>query len=256
MRVSLTTALKRSTTNGKQRPRFVDRRRQQRDAEPVTFEDIDERLVEALAIREHRRHELGRVVSLQPRRLIRLDAVGGAVRFAEGVTVEADHQLPHFRDLGLAASALARAGGELPADLGDLVPLLFDERAPQHVGATGRQAGKGLADLQDLLLIDDQAERTFQARFERRMRIGDRFESLVAAGELLFFLFVGRAGADHADDGDETVNVAHVAHAAEADHGRAFDVMHRARAAAGDQFPHFRIIPRIRSGGVPKCLSA
>ena len=44
----------------------------------------------------------------------------------------------------------------------DDCPLLFVERAAQHVGPAGRQSRKRLADLQNMLLIDDQPVGAFQ----------------------------------------------------------------------------------------------
>ena len=55
----------------------------------MTFEDVNQRMVKAFAVGQHAGHEFGRVITLEPRRLIRLNAVGGAVRLAEGVAGEA-----------------------------------------------------------------------------------------------------------------------------------------------------------------------
>jgi hypothetical protein len=73
--------------------------------------------------------------------------------------------------------------------------LLFVQRPAQHIRPSRWQAGKGLADLQDVFLVNHQAERVAQNRFQRRMRIGDRFQPLIAPGERQLLAFVGRARA-------------------------------------------------------------
>src|SRR6266498_3374187 len=68
---------------------LIDRRRQQFQTEPMAFEDINQGMVEALAVRQHRGHELGREIALEPGGLVRLDSVGRAVRLAESVAGKA-----------------------------------------------------------------------------------------------------------------------------------------------------------------------
>src|SRR5205085_12400628 len=58
-------------------------RRRQRDSEPMALQNVNERMVKTFAVREHRRHELGGIITLEPSGLIRLDSVGRAVRTAE-----------------------------------------------------------------------------------------------------------------------------------------------------------------------------
>src|SRR6266508_2091490 len=99
----------------------------------MTFEDIDEWVVKALSIGQHTRHELGWVVPLQPRRLIRLDAVGCAVRFAEGVAVEATDQFPYFANRFVRLATRSRTVGELVFDFLHASPVLFHECAAQNI---------------------------------------------------------------------------------------------------------------------------
>ena len=93
---------------------FVDRRRQEFQSEPMTFQHVDQRVIEAFAVGQHRRHELRRIVALEPRRLIRLNAVGRAVRLAEGVTGKARHQSPDLGRLLRRMTPRKRRGEELP----------------------------------------------------------------------------------------------------------------------------------------------
>src|SRR3989442_15368031 len=111
----------------------------------MAFEDIDQRMIKAFAVRQHRCHELGGKVTLEPRGLIRLDAVSGAVRFAERVSGKAGDQFPHFNYLLRRMAVRPRRREKLAPDLLNDSALLFVERAAQYVGAAGRQAGKSFA---------------------------------------------------------------------------------------------------------------
>ena len=72
------------------------------------------------------------IVTLQPRGLIRLDAVGRAVRFAEGVAVEAGDQFPHFANLLRRVAARSRAMRRTPPRISSMTAqLLFVQRAAQ-----------------------------------------------------------------------------------------------------------------------------
>ena len=210
----------------------------------MTFEDIDERGIEAFAVSEDGGHKMSGVMKLEPGRLVGLDAVGSAVGFAKGVAAETVDQLPDFGDFGFGAAELTSAVGELGLDLSDNVGFVFAEGAAEDVGAARRQTGEGFADLQDVLFIDDEAESAVQAGFERGVRVVNRAKPLVAAGKLHFLAFVGGAGADDGDDGDEGVNIAHVAHFAEGNHRGAFDVVNGAGVAGGDERPDLRVIER------------
>ena len=111
--------------------------RQQSEAEPVTFEHINQRMIKSFSVREHGGHEFGREIALQPRRLIGLDAVGGAVRLAKGVAGKARDQFPHLLDLLQRMTPCLGGCEKLAADLLDHRALLFVERAAQRVRAAG-----------------------------------------------------------------------------------------------------------------------
>ncbi len=78
------------------------------------------------------------------------------------------------------------------------------------------------------------------------MRILDGLHPLITPREGKFLPFIGRSRTDDAHDGDKAVNFPHVAHAAETRHRRAFNMMNRARIAAGDHLPHVLVAPRLR----------
>ncbi len=86
------------------------------------------------------------------------------------------------------------------------------------------------------------------------METGNGREALIAAGELLFFQFVGGTGADHGDDGDKAVDILRPAHPVERGHGGTFHMVDTAGPTGTDHLPYFGILPRgeafeIKAGG-------
>src|SRR5207247_913238 len=110
-------------------------------------------------------------------------------------------------------------------DFVDDILSIFAEGAAQDIRAAGRQTSERFTNLQDVLFINDQAERALETRLERGMRTMDRAEPLITAGKLHFFAFVRRAGTDDGNDRDEGIDILDVAHFAERNHGRAFDMV-------------------------------
>ena len=82
------------------------------------------------------------------------------------------------------------------------------------------------------------------------MRIANGTETLITAGELHLFAFVGGTRSNDGDDGDEGIDVLDVAHFAERDHGRTFEVVNGAGGARGDEVPDATVLPGFQSGEV------
>src|SRR2546423_8040780 len=127
----------------------------------MTFQHINQRMIKAFSIREDRGHEFDRVIALEPRALIGLDAISRGMRFAKSVTRKTAHQLPDLDNFVIRMSARPGTGHELAPNFLDHGLLLFAPNAPPHIGATGGQTAKGLADLQDAFLVNYQAEDAF-----------------------------------------------------------------------------------------------
>src|SRR5947209_4002901 len=132
----------------------------------MAFEHIDQGRIEAFAIGEHAGHEFSGKIALEPGGLISLNAIGCAVRLAKGVSLKAGHETPHFGNKAFAAAQLSGTGGKFILNFGDDIGAVFGESAAQYVGAAGGQAGESFANLQDMLLVNDEAVRAAQARFE------------------------------------------------------------------------------------------
>src|SRR5580698_3544350 len=76
--------------------RFVYVRRKELYSEAMTFKNVNQRIVKTFAVGKHGGHEFRRKVTLEPCRLIRLDAIGCAVRLAEGVSGKSCNEFPHL----------------------------------------------------------------------------------------------------------------------------------------------------------------
>lgn len=137
----------------------------------MAFEDVNQRIVEPFAVGEDAGHESSRIIPFEPGSLVGFDAVSGAMSLAESVTAETGDQSPNFLDLVRRMPADAGGRGKFAANGFDFLPFLFHEGAAEDVSATGSQAGESLADLQDMFLVNDEAEGAAQAWFERRMRV-------------------------------------------------------------------------------------
>ena len=132
----------------------------------MTFEDIDERIIKAFAVCEDSCHEFDRIITFEPGGLVGFNAVSSAMGLAKGIAAETGNEIPNFGDFEFGATVLACAIGELGLDLSDKVSFIFAQSTAKNIGASGRQAGKGFADLEDVLFIDDQAVSAAEAGLE------------------------------------------------------------------------------------------
>src|ERR1700722_4216027 len=109
---------------------LVDGRRQEFQTETMTFQDIDQRMIKAFAVGQNSRHEFGGVMEFQPRGLIRLDTISGAVCLAKGVARETSHQFPHFNNFFGRMFPLPCRREKFAANFLDDETFLLVERAP------------------------------------------------------------------------------------------------------------------------------
>src|SRR3989475_2034318 len=165
------------------RERRVHIDRKDRDAVALRVSSDDRRRVEAhRLVVEERDVELGRVVELEMRGVIRGERERGRVALAESEFGERG-DLPEDLVRGHVVNALgARAVHERTAQalhVGRATSAAH--RAAEHVSGRGREPRGGNGHPKDLLLEEDHAERLFEDRLEKRMRILDRLASLTAA---------------------------------------------------------------------------
>ena len=118
--------------------------------------------------------ELGRVVVLQPGRLVGEDGEGGGVALGEAVLGEAEQLLEDLlgglRDRRPGASAPSRNWSQRRDHR--LPRALAGHRAAELVGLAGAEAGQRHRHAEHLLLVEDDAERFPQDRFQEGMVVG------------------------------------------------------------------------------------
>ena len=116
--------------------------------------------------RQHRRHKRRRIVSFQPSRLIRHQAIGGGVGFVKAITGELFHQVEDVaRQVRIDVVAGATVD-KATALLGHLLGLFLTHGAAQHVCLAEGVTGHDLGNLHHLLLIQDDAVSRQQYRLE------------------------------------------------------------------------------------------
>ena len=229
-------------------------RRKYGDPQPSALQRVGQPGIETFPVGEDGGKELPGVIPFEDGRLVGLHPIGGGVGPAKGVTLKAEKQAPDLCDFFRSPTFFSGGAGELIPQPLHRDHVLPDQAPAQDVGPAGIQSRKRLADLQHVLLIGDQPEGGAEDRFEGGMETGNGREALIAAGELLFFQFVGGTGADHGDDGDQAVDIPRPAHPVECGHGGTFHVVNAAGAAGTDHPPDLRILPRgeafeIKAGG-------
>ncbi len=122
---------------------------------------------------------------LEPRSVICQQSVSCRVRLIEAVACELLHQVEELASFVLIELQLGRASHERDALLGHLLGDLLSHRASQQVGAAERVAADRGADLHDLLLIDDDAERFSQDGLKLREHVLDRTATPLALDEVI-----------------------------------------------------------------------
>ena len=161
----------------------------------------------------------------------------------EGVAAEHVHEIPDGGRLRLAASIAACALFKLEAHLFDFGVAHFHQCPAKDIRPSRRHGSESFCDLEDVLLIGDDAMRAPQHRLQRRVGVFGLFEAQGPAGKCGFAERVGGSGADHRYNGDEGVDVAAGAHFRQIRHGGALDVVHPPGVAGGNHFPHRVVIP-------------
>ena len=186
--------------------------------------------------------ELGRVVHLQPGRVIGQQRVGGGVRLVEAVARELLHQVEDLVGLFLADALLGRALAEDPAVHDHFLDLLFAHGTAQEVGAAQRVAAQHLGRLHHLLLVDHDPVGFGQHLFDQRMRILHHFLAVLARHEAGNQVHGSRAV--QGVQGDQVFQPAGLGVAQHALHAARFKLEHGLGLALGKQLVGARIVQR------------
>ena len=154
--------------------------------QPHLFGILEQHLQLVGVVHFHRHvgaEELGRVVHLDPGRVVGQERVGGGVRLVEAVARKLFHQVKDFVGLFFADVVFGRTGAEDGAVLGHLLGLLLAHGATQHVGAAQRVAAQNLGGLHHLLLVDHDAVGLAEHVGHCRVRVLDFFPAVLACHE-------------------------------------------------------------------------
>src|SRR3569623_3303577 len=215
------------------------------EAHRSRFGDELDDVVDVVGVAAHQtRHELVRVVVLEPRGLVRHPAAGRRVRAGEAVAGEL---LDELEDLGRPLDVdleLLRAGEERLLLLRHLLGLLLAHRATEQVCAAERVAAQHLRDLHHLFLIDDDAVRVLEHRLEPRVHVVGRLSAVLDVDVLIDHAAlerarpVARAGGDAVLEAVRLELLEHLAKAAR------LELEHAGRIAARDHLEDAGVVLR------------
>ena len=148
------------------------------------FFGVLEQHLELVGVVHFHRHigaeELGRVVHLDPGRVVGQERVGGGVRLVEAVAGKLFHQVKNLVGLLLTDVVLGGADAEDGAVLGHFLGLLLAHGPAQHVGAAQRIAAQNLRGLHHLLLVDHDAVSLGEHLGHQRVRVLDHLATVLA----------------------------------------------------------------------------
>ena len=194
--------------------------------------------------RQHSRHEVRRVVFLEPGRLIGDQGVGSRVRLVEAVTRELFHQVENGTRPVRIDLALLRALHERVALLRHLFRFFLAHGAAQHVGATEAVIGQHLRDLHHLLLIQDHAIGVGEHWFQIGVWIIHFGTAVLAVDEVVHHARAERPRTKQRHQSDDVFKAAGQQALDEVLHATGFELEHSGRLAALQQFVDFPVIQR------------
>ena len=158
--------------------------------------------------RQYRGHERRRVVRLQPRGLVRHQAIGGGVGFVEAVTGEFFHQVENVTGQ-VRIDVVGRATfNEAAALLGHFFGFFLTHGSTQHVRTAEGVTGHDLGNLHHLFLIQDDAVSRRQYRLEAfvlvvRVRIRQFGATVLTVDEVVHHARLQRARTEQCHQCDQ-----------------------------------------------------
>ena len=149
----------------------------------------------------HRRHKLGRIVRLQPQRLVGDQRIGGGVGFVKSITGEFLHQVKDFHRQFAVNAIFLRTFFEDRTLLGHLFRLFLTHRTTQHIRAAEGITRELLGYLHDLFLVQDDAVSRLQYRFQTfvlplHVRVGNLFTAVLTVDKVIYHPRLQRARAE------------------------------------------------------------
>ena len=163
-------------------PAVIDVRWPQGQAEPARFGEIHALRIVAAPVGEDGGHEQRRVMRLAPGRSPCRHRVRGGMCFREAIAGESRHHVPDPQaDVGRNLRHNLGPRDETIAQRAHLLAgVEVAHGAAQQISVRQRQPGEFVRDAQDLLLVQDHAERLVEQRRQRGMDVFDRLAAQVS----------------------------------------------------------------------------
>ncbi len=226
---------------------LVHVRRQDFQPYVAAFLDQPDDLVGVVHVRgQHRRHERGRIMRLEPRRLVGHQGIRRRVRLVEAVARELLHQVEDVGRDPFVDPAPERALEEDLALLGHLLGLFLAHRAPQQVRAAQGVVAQHLGNLHHLLLVQDDAVGRLQDRFQIRMRVLDLGPTVLAVDEVVHHARLQRPRPVERHQRDDLLEAVGLQTLDQILHPAGFQLEHRGGLVILQQAEGVRIIQRDR----------
>ena len=191
-------------------------------------------------------HERGRMVALEPRRLVGHERVGDGVRAVEPVLGEVLHEVEEgVRDLRVhpVTGRPRHERGPLP---GHFLGQLLAHRLAQHVGAAEAVPGELAGDLHHLLLVQDHPVGRPEDGLDLRVGIGHPGQALLALDEVVHHPGLEGPRPEQGDQGDDVLEPARLEVAHELAHPPRLELEHPGGGAGADQLVGLRVVGRHR----------
>ena len=169
-------------------------------------------------------HEFGRMMRLEPSRVVRQQRIRGRVRLVETVAGELLHQVEDFIGLFGGEPVLGRTRPEQRAVLGHFFGLLLTHRTAQQVGAAERVTAHDLRHLHHLLLVDHDAVGLLEHRLDARVGVLHLFAAVLTCAEAGDQVHRARAIQRH--EGDDVLKAVRLGVLQHALHAAAFQLEH------------------------------
>ncbi len=195
--------------------------------------EVHGRLVLArLHAREQRGEVLDRVMGLQPRGLVRDEAVAVRVALAERVVGERLDDVEQLRADGLAVAGRDARLDELLALARHQLADLLAACLAQVVGLGERVPAEPLRDAHHRLLVDHQPVRVAEELLHVGVEVRDRLAPVLAIGEVRVHVRRHRTGPVEGDEGGDVVEARRRERTHQRAHRPAFELEHTDRVAS------------------------
>ena len=224
--------------------------REQLKAHAPGLVDQDYDLVGVLQIGRHRgRHELRRVVALEPGRLERHQRVSRAVRLVEGVAGKLLHGVEDLARELLVDPALGAPCDKLSAHLGHLLGLFLAHGTAQQVGLAQGKACQHLGDLHHLLLVQDDPVGAAQDLFHLGMRHSHGLPPVLAVYKVVYGAGLQRPRSKQRHECDDVFDSIGQLAPNQVLHAPGFQLEHASGLGAAQQGKGCRVVQRQRLDG-------